>query len=69
MKLTIEIDMDNAAFDGLVRYAAIVDIMADVITALTRSSNILTCGGQRPLRDINGNTCGFLRVADNRGDD
>ena len=66
MKLTIEIDMDNAAFDSMSGYE-----VAKILTKLASKSyesNGLEVDylgeGEQPVRDSNGNKCGYWMVTD-----
>lgn len=64
MKLTIEINMDNAAFDVPDRVAAVRDVLTALCDGFERCS-ILETGGQTVrLLDNNGNTCGTAVVSE-----
>lgn len=60
-KLVIEIDLSGAAFADApeVQVSAILDGVADMI----QDYGIDTTGAEgRPLRDVNGNVCGSVRL-------
>ncbi len=58
MKLTIEIDLDNDAFQNGARYTEVLRIIKHMLS----STLSLMRPGSIALRDVNGNTCGFARV-------
>lgn len=64
MKLTIEIAMDNAAFEDQPLHE--VDrILASVYAKLSASLERVKCGSdsdEEKLLDINGNTVGFMKL-------
>lgn len=64
MKLTITIDMDNAAFDMPDRGVAVRDVLTALCDGFERCT-ILENGGQTVrLLDGNGNTCGTAVVSE-----
>lgn len=64
MKLTIEIDMDNAAFDVPERVAAVRGALMALCDGFERSTILETGGQTARLSDENGNTCGRAVVSE-----
>jgi len=64
MKITITIDMGNAAFEES-RAAEVARMLRELATKLDRDDGLQEMcwhGGKHRLRDINGNTCGKVFV-------
>lgn len=64
MKLVIEIEMDNAAFEGF-RAPSEVHRILKTVSRMVKSR--MLCGKPEindKLRDINGNTVGFVKLED-----
>lgn len=63
MKLTITIDMGNAAFDPDERYDEVARILNHFIDDAD-TAEMLLHGGKVKLFDVNGNSCGYARAAE-----
>ncbi len=74
MKITIEIDTDNAAFEGdgcgmevariLRRLCVLRRLCGDAAIAAMPADDVKPTLDGWPLRDVNGNTCGVVRVSE-----
>tara|TARA_R100001082_G_scaffold100912_1_gene70253 strand:- start:366 stop:596 length:231 start_codon:yes stop_codon:yes gene_type:complete len=66
MKLTIEIEMDNAAFDGGMSGYEVARILTKLASKSHDTSlEVDYCGeGEQPIRDSNGNKCGHWIITD-----
>ena len=60
MKFTLEIQMDNAAFDD--RHAELADILSVLAENINRETYLLNIGTSSIVRDSNGNGTGEWRV-------
>lgn len=65
MKILVEIDTDNAAFQGVLHLETI-RILHVAVSCLEHMERIpgyvLSVGFERPLHDSNGNTIGFIKA-------
>lgn len=57
MKLVIEIDLENDAFQGDLANEEIANILQRLVRDYQRGTAI-----ERPLRDVNGNTVGHVGI-------
>ena len=66
MKLTIEIEMDNAAFDGGMSGYEVARILTKLASKSHESAlEVDYLGeGEQPLRDSNGAKCGYWIITD-----
>jgi len=60
----LQINMGNAAFDGDDAPHELCRIFQEIADKLGEDSEIVTFGGKMTLRDINGNTVGFLKITE-----
>lgn len=65
MKFTLEIDLENAAFEGDFDDMRDAYEIARILVKLARSLEDRGEVGTdaRPLRDVNGNTCGHWQIS------
>jgi len=67
MKLTIEIEMDNACFEGSMSGYEVAKILTELASKSYKSDGLEIdyCGeGEQPIKDSNGNKCGHWIITD-----
>ncbi len=67
MKLSIEINMDSAAFDGSMSGYEVAKILTKLASKSYESNGLEIdyCGeGEQPIKDSNGNKCGHWIITD-----
>ena len=67
MKLSIEIEMDNAAFDGGMSSYEVARILTKLASKGMESNGLevdYLGEGEQPIRDSNGNKCGHWIITD-----